>query len=95
MVCQTFGKVINFSSRLSLRFNISIYTHDLKEYLQVSDINVIGKFFRKRRDIIKNYVNIETGKSYHPTKYILNDEGKKYISLMYHFWDYYNSLRQD
>jgi len=70
-------------------------THDLKEYLQVSDINVIGKFFRKRRDIIKNYVNIETGKSYHPTKYILNDEGKKYISLMYHFWDYYNSLRQD
>ena len=70
-------------------------TYDLKEYLKVNNIVTITNFFRKRRNVIKNYINIETGRPYNPSKFTLNNEGKKFVTLIYHFRDYYNSLELD
>lgn len=53
------------------------------------DSSNISRFFRGRKDILEKYGRIVVGK---PTKYYMNDEGKRIVRLMYYFRDYYSNL---
>ena len=63
-----------------------VTTKALENHLGVN--NVLG-FFHRRKEIIKRYITIKTGKL---NKYVLTDEGMKIVELIYHFRDYYRNL---
>jgi len=63
---------------------------ELKEYLSYHDVSSITGFFRRKADIIGNYISVIKGVSKSsPTKYKLNEKGKNVISLFYKFMDFY------
>jgi len=64
---------------------------DLADYLGLTRQDIYDFF--KRNNFIKKYINIIMGTLPNPFKYSLTDEGKKIISLMLHFKDYYLKKR--
>ncbi|MBY8982711.1 MAG: hypothetical protein KGD57_07170 [Candidatus Lokiarchaeota archaeon] len=59
----------------------------LKNYFKLTRESIF--YFFKNNNIIKQYVNIIIGTPPIPNKYILTNKGKKAVSLILHFRDYY------
>ena len=68
-----------------------VITSALADYLKIS-ISPVHNFFRNWGVFIRRYVNIIVGQGSSQSRYILTDEGKEIISLIYHFKNYYKSL---
>ncbi len=50
-----------------------------------------GKIFEKRK-VSEKYLRIVAGTTQRPTRYYINDEGRRIVRLMYYFRDYYRNL---
>lgn len=57
-----------------------------------NNISDMGRFFRRRKNILEKYVRIVAGQTQtSPTKYYMTDEGRRIVRLMYYFSDYYRN----
>ena len=66
----------------------------LKNYLGYKDKSTVMTFFRNNYNVMRHYVEIIHGtkSKANPTKYYLNDNGRKAVSLIFQFRDYYKSI---
>lgn len=72
-----------------------VTTDDLINKMSLSR-SAINNFFDIRKEFLKKYGKINIGKGpSNPTKYYVNDEGKKIVRLMIYFREYYNKLIPD
>ena len=58
------------------------------------DLSNINRFFSARKKLLEKYGKIIVGKVYSPTRYYMNDEGKRIVRLLYYFRDYYRNYRR-
>ena len=64
---------------------------DLEEKLNISRVSIL-KFFTKRKGLLEKYGNIIPARGRIPTKYYLNDDGKRIVRLMHYFKNYYKNF---
>jgi len=68
----------------------AITSIDLEEKMNISRVSIL-KFFTKRRELLEKYGNIIPARGRIPTKYYLNDDGKRIVRLMHYFKNYYKN----
>ena len=86
---QNIEKYLTAIYELSKSFN-KVPSTALSYHLGVT-YSAISDFFKKK-SVINKYVDFTVGKGRTPTKYLLTEEGKNIVSLIFHFRDYYESL---
>ena len=64
---------------------------DLEEKMNISRVSIL-KFFTKRKELLEKYGNIIPARGRIPTKYYLNDDGKRIVRLMHYFKNYYKKF---
>jgi hypothetical protein len=70
----------------------AITSIDLEEKMNISRTAIL-KFFTKRKDLLEKYGNIISARGSIPTKYYMNDDGKRIVRLMHYFKNYYKNTR--
>lgn len=88
-ISKNHEKYLTAIYELSKSFN-TVPSTALSYHLGVTH-SAVSDFFKKK-SVINKYVDFTVGKGRTPTKYLLTEEGKNIVSLIFHFRDYYKSL---
>jgi len=71
-----------------------VNTNDIMNNTKLSK-SAVGYLFQVKREFLKNYGELIIGKGHTPTKYYMNDEGRRIIRLIYYFRDFYRNLKPE
>lgn len=68
-----------------------VTTGDLMEKTRLSK-STVNYFFQTKREFLMKYGDLTIGEGFTPTRYYMNEEGKRIMRLIYYFRDYYRNL---
>lgn len=89
-ITDSYSKYLNAVYKMTQE-GTNITHSSLSHYLKLSRATV-SEFLNKNKYFFQNFVVLTIG-SNRLKKYILTDQGKKYIELIYYFKNYYKNLR--
>ena len=88
-ISDSFEKYLTAINRVS-KSGCLVTNKALANELSLLVYGVIGRFFKRNRVVMKQYVEID--KTKRPTVYTLTNKGEEVISLIQYFKEYYNSI---
>ncbi|MBA7553472.1 hypothetical protein ES705_46064 [subsurface metagenome] len=87
---ETFERYLTAIYEISKSKN-EVTISDLARFTGLKPVTIY-KFFKKNSRLLKLSLEMKIGVAPTPTRFILTEKGREFISLIYHFKNYYSSL---
>ncbi|MFX1453193.1 MAG: hypothetical protein ACFFCM_20335 [Promethearchaeota archaeon] len=87
---ETFDRYLTAIYEIS-NFKSDVTISDLIEYTGF-DQSTIHRFFYKNSDLVRQSIEIKVRGAPKPTIFSLTEKGREYLSLIYHFKNYYSNI---
>ncbi len=90
LINRTFERYLTAIYEISKSKN-EVTISDLASFTRLKPVTIY-KFFKKNSSLLKQSIEMKIGGAPTPTRFVLTEKGREFVSLLYHFKNYYSSL---